>query len=59
MREEIQGSCSVNDSNSFYERLEDADCKNILHNCLKKLKTKVTQTSDLANTTKALGSLKI
>ena len=50
MREEVQGSCSVDDSNVFDEGLEDVDCKNILYNCLKKLETRVTEIFDLANT---------
>lgn len=51
MREESQGSCSVDDSNVFDEELDDSDCRNILYNCLKKLKTRVTEIFDLVNTT--------
>ena len=51
VKEESEVSCSVNDSNVFVERLDGLYCRNILYNCLKKLKTKVTEIFDLVNTT--------
>ena len=41
MREESQGSSSIEDSNVFEEVLGDADCRIILYNCLKKLQARV------------------
>ena len=38
VRDESQGSCSVDDSNVFDEGLDDLDCRNILYNCLKKVR---------------------
>ena len=35
VRDESQGSCSVDDSNVFDEGLDDLDCRNILYNCQK------------------------
>ena len=36
--DESQDSCSVDDSNVFDEGLDDLDCRNILYNCLKKVR---------------------
>ena len=43
VREESEGSCSVHDSNVFDEGLDDSDCNNILHNCLKKIEIRFTE----------------
>ena len=51
MREESQFSCSVDDSHVFDEKLDESDCRNILHNCFRKLEARVTEITDLASTT--------
>lgn len=63
VREESQGSSSTEDSSVFDEVLGDSDCRIILHNCLKNLETRVTETFALANSIKknklkAIGNLK-
>ena len=47
MREENQVNSSVDNSNVSDERLDDWDCRNMLHNCLKKLEARVTEMFDV------------
>ena len=60
VRGESQGSCSVDDSNVFDEGLVDLDCRNILYNCLKKVRNKslTWQKLPMKIKLKVLGSLK-
>ena len=51
VREENQGSCSVDDGNVFDEGLGDSDCRNILYIYLKNVETRVTEIFDLTKTT--------
>ena len=48
---EGSSATSTDDTDVFGERLESADCKAILFNCLKNLEVKVKAIFDLTNTT--------